>query len=88
MSETEKLCKHELWELDTAIQDGHCPLCMQSRLAKLSEANSHLSAVNEKLAKAFQILRHVRECEPDRFDVDELNFIDELKLADEMGKKP
>lgn len=83
MSETDKLCKHELWELDTAIQDGYCPLCMQSRL-------SHLSAVNEKQSKKIEIYEKCLRAFADadyrgnRPTWSSQAFI-ALKLADEMG---
>lgn len=72
------------------MSDWFCEYCQETsnpmdhgcNIVTLKSRLSHLSAVNEKLVEAFKILLSVRNSEPERFDVDELNLIDGLKLAD------
>lgn len=48
-SNTGKPCPHQLWELDTAVQDGYCALCMRSKIASLESSLEGMKKQNEEL---------------------------------------
>lgn len=50
------ICTHEIWEKDTAIADGVCPLCQMAFCLEKTAEIEHLRAVNAELLAALRAI--------------------------------